>query len=421
VHTTGTDIKHVPNAVAVLTIGKDMTFRDYAQGAYRMRGIATGQHINVFLVPEVKELMTRELEPLDWNPSIFDEQEKQTAARAGGGAGVGTAAAAKKDLAAVAADGEGSDAPATTEAERQRRGLEEVLCWLVLNSLDSDCKQFNFLVQQDLATLYRRAALSSCLSSFLDEGKKKGAIGMAGGGGGAAASDKERYGWDSSSISIKQDLTCFIEDLSLSINAKFEEVVGFKAALVATFDRFKPRIDKDPLAVAAAGRVFGRVAAMEFKSEEGGLAQEQEQEQEEEKEQETIPRADDQPVILSDLAFARTNEEQQPWKVGVLAREGTWDKDAKFAERIVEFEKRRLEAKTGAGTTVSERESSEREGDEAARGPAFYRASEFSIYNGARVATFPQDLWFSRNFYNPAIPLPPPRCAPPIPRSCCHA
>lgn len=35
VHTTGMDIKQAPSARAVLTLGKDMTFRDYAQGAYR--------------------------------------------------------------------------------------------------------------------------------------------------------------------------------------------------------------------------------------------------------------------------------------------------------------------------------------------------------------------------------------------------
>ena len=37
VHTTGTDVKQAPNARALLTLGKDMTYRDYAQGAYRMR------------------------------------------------------------------------------------------------------------------------------------------------------------------------------------------------------------------------------------------------------------------------------------------------------------------------------------------------------------------------------------------------
>jgi len=30
-----------------------MTFRDYAQGAFRMRGIGTGQTIELFIIPEV--------------------------------------------------------------------------------------------------------------------------------------------------------------------------------------------------------------------------------------------------------------------------------------------------------------------------------------------------------------------------------
>lgn len=47
VHTTGMDIAQAPTARAVVTIGKDMTFRDYAQGAYRMRGIGIGQTIEV--------------------------------------------------------------------------------------------------------------------------------------------------------------------------------------------------------------------------------------------------------------------------------------------------------------------------------------------------------------------------------------
>ena len=41
-HTTGMDIKHVLDAEAVLTLGKDLVFRDYAQGAFRMRGIGHG-------------------------------------------------------------------------------------------------------------------------------------------------------------------------------------------------------------------------------------------------------------------------------------------------------------------------------------------------------------------------------------------
>ena len=49
------DIKHCINAKAALTLGKSMTFRDYAQGAYRMRGIGNGQTIEVLIIPEIEK------------------------------------------------------------------------------------------------------------------------------------------------------------------------------------------------------------------------------------------------------------------------------------------------------------------------------------------------------------------------------
>ena len=49
------DIKQALDAKAALTLGKDMTFRDYAQGAFRMRGIGIGQ--TELLIPEVLELV----------------------------------------------------------------------------------------------------------------------------------------------------------------------------------------------------------------------------------------------------------------------------------------------------------------------------------------------------------------------------
>lgn len=45
VHTTGMDIPQAIHARAAQTLGKDMTFRDYAQGAYRMRGVGNGQQV----------------------------------------------------------------------------------------------------------------------------------------------------------------------------------------------------------------------------------------------------------------------------------------------------------------------------------------------------------------------------------------
>ena len=58
VHTTGMDIRHVANATALVTLGKDMVWRDYAQGAYRMRGLARGQTLTVLVAPEVARLLS---------------------------------------------------------------------------------------------------------------------------------------------------------------------------------------------------------------------------------------------------------------------------------------------------------------------------------------------------------------------------
>jgi len=55
------DIKHVVNAKAVITLGKDMVFRDYVQGVFRMRGVGAGQTVVAWIIPEVAELFHREL------------------------------------------------------------------------------------------------------------------------------------------------------------------------------------------------------------------------------------------------------------------------------------------------------------------------------------------------------------------------
>ena len=61
VHTTGMDIKQAETAAAVLTIGKDMTWRDYAQGAFRMRGVGNGQTIHLYLIEEIVRLVQTDL------------------------------------------------------------------------------------------------------------------------------------------------------------------------------------------------------------------------------------------------------------------------------------------------------------------------------------------------------------------------
>eukprot|EP00466_Bigelowiella_natans_P001199 jgi/Bigna1/76726/fgenesh1_pg.43_\ len=75
VHTTGIDIKQALSAKAAITLGKDLTFRDYSQGAYRMRGIGKGQTLEVVVIPEVKKLMEEQLAKVkspggDWQTKV---------------------------------------------------------------------------------------------------------------------------------------------------------------------------------------------------------------------------------------------------------------------------------------------------------------------------------------------------------------
>ena len=57
VHTTGMDIKHTLDARAMVTLGKDMTLRDFAQGCYRMRGLGKGQTLHLLIGTDVLEMV----------------------------------------------------------------------------------------------------------------------------------------------------------------------------------------------------------------------------------------------------------------------------------------------------------------------------------------------------------------------------
>eukprot|EP01064_Diplonema_japonicum_P030608 TRINITY_DN5241_c1_g2_i1.p1 TRINITY_DN5241_c1_g2~~TRINITY_DN5241_c1_g2_i1.p1 ORF type:complete len:1299 (+),score=345.25 TRINITY_DN5241_c1_g2_i1:3062-6958(+) len=59
IHTTGMDIKQPLECTAAITLSQDMVFRDFAQGAYRMRGIGIGQCIEILVPPEINTLISR--------------------------------------------------------------------------------------------------------------------------------------------------------------------------------------------------------------------------------------------------------------------------------------------------------------------------------------------------------------------------
>lgn len=126
VHTTGIDIAQALDARAAVTIGKDMTLRDYAQGAWRMRGLGRGQTLTAMVVPEVRKLI-----------------ETRTGRDAG-------------------------------QPDRAR-----ILSFLVQNSCASEALQSVALVEQNLAYVWRRVALQDLMQSNAVSVENSGAVGDA--------------------------------------------------------------------------------------------------------------------------------------------------------------------------------------------------------------------------------------------------
>lgn len=96
---------------------------------YSLLLCATGQKIHVFIIPEVQELMQRELRGLDIPQR------------------------------------------AIAESVNESRVLEDVVAWLIINSLRSEQTQWTMLCIQNIGNLYRKNAFQ-CLrqhtKSFLD-------------------------------------------------------------------------------------------------------------------------------------------------------------------------------------------------------------------------------------------------------------
>ncbi|CAE7712147.1 unnamed protein product [Symbiodinium sp. CCMP2592] len=126
VHTTGMDVKQPLLCTAALTLSKDMTLRDYAQGAYRMRGIGRGQRIDLLVTPEVSALMNKSLSRV---AQLSEEARSRSLA----------------------------DLKKKKEAWAQLV-LVDVITWLVVNGLAAEASKRQLLHQQDLRNLWRSAA-----------------------------------------------------------------------------------------------------------------------------------------------------------------------------------------------------------------------------------------------------------------------
>ncbi|CAJ1446714.1 unnamed protein product [Effrenium voratum] len=120
-HTTGIDIQQPPLGVAAITLGRDMSFRELQQGAWRMRGLAKGQSCVMLLPEEVAVYMRSQL----------------------------------RDPSAVP----------TAEAT----ALQDIQAALLVKSLELEELQARQLVRQDLASAWKDEALASLTDGLGDK------------------------------------------------------------------------------------------------------------------------------------------------------------------------------------------------------------------------------------------------------------
>ena len=153
IHTTGMDIHQCIDARAVLTLGKDMTFRDYAQGAYRMRGIGKGQTIELFIIPEVMRLINDQIVKLNKKPQ--NPLQVQPLAPTGGYA---------SDLLSLA--NPLSAPPSMQAAGSGRQLLVNVSAWLTVNGMKSENMQFKMLCQQSIENVTRKRAYKTLTTNY---------------------------------------------------------------------------------------------------------------------------------------------------------------------------------------------------------------------------------------------------------------
>lgn len=184
------DIQHTVNALAALTLSKDMTFRDYAQGAYRMRGVGKGQRIEVLIIPEVRKLVYVQLAAAKLASRCAILREEYEDGSTGmmplavvakpntESADAGVDASFTASSSSLVAASSSSDGAATAaelassqpSASDLSQVLQDVSSWLLLQTCLSEAVQHHMLCEQDLANVWRKVCFRTLLESYTEVG-----------------------------------------------------------------------------------------------------------------------------------------------------------------------------------------------------------------------------------------------------------
>jgi hypothetical protein len=263
-----------------------------------MRGINKGQTIHLMLIPEVCDLIGRELGKISVHSTITGDVPEPGDSDRGGDRGWGHGHVV-------------SSRHARTHVQQV---LVDINTWLVINSMRSERVQFNQLCIQNIANVWRKKAYQVLLT------------------------EHPQFTIDSSPLPQSQEgqaLEVFCEAIDFNLNATVPNPIPFAETLtsrVVAQTHFVPEGIEDVVV-----RDVLALVSMSFSREgEGGSAldqslldnedmarvlgaemvQEQEQEKEQQQEQEQEQEIEIEKYV--DLAYSREQEEQTPWAFASL-------------------------------------------------------------------------------------------------------
>jgi hypothetical protein len=225
IHTTGMDIHQCIDARAALTLGKDMTFRDYAQGAFRMRGIGKGQTIELFVIPEVMRLINDQMAKNARNVVAAPRTPTPAPVPTGYGA----------DFLSLQANPLAVPTPASPPSVGQgRQLLINVSAWLMVNLMKSENMQFRMLCQQSIDNVTRKRSYHMLTNNYREltqlafANRLKEFASKASSGGQAADSASGFEAWLAGSQKLFQDDIDAIKSVVIPSTGGKGRVIGIE-------------------------------------------------------------------------------------------------------------------------------------------------------------------------------------------------
>eukprot|EP00930_Biecheleria_cincta_P036032 TRINITY_DN2473_c0_g3_i1.p1 TRINITY_DN2473_c0_g3~~TRINITY_DN2473_c0_g3_i1.p1 ORF type:complete len:3331 (+),score=578.52 TRINITY_DN2473_c0_g3_i1:683-9994(+) len=274
VHTTGIDIRHASWACAALTLGKDTTFRDFAQGAYRMRGIGRGQRLKILLTPEISGRINEDIVPVP-------------------------------------------ESSAAVEAPL----LDRVCAWLLVRQAASEHAQHHLLRRQGILYEGRRCAFEARLAKLQDSAHDDSQVENQ-----ALDLFRERVDYTIDTTLIGEGPTSerSLSDLAQRVSHFLDEA-GQKAVQeligpLTQSSNSKEDLDKMEAQGMQEQKLF---VEMEQEHEQELFAEQEEEQQEEEEEEEEEEQHGEDAKASASIAWQplRKEEPPEPWRLVELAQQ----------------------------------------------------------------------------------------------------